>query len=919
MSEPVYAAFDLETTGLSGKTDEIIEIGAVRFTLSGGVEGAFETLVDPGRPIPLAIQRLCGITDRDVAGAPAPGEAVAQLAEFTEGAVLVAHSAAFDLGFCAVQLPGVFAHRPCLDTLELVRILLPGAASHSLPDLALQLGLIHEAPHRALSDAIATRLLLLHLLERLGTLPPPLRTRMRELCQGAEAWPVASLLARHPEPGAPGPPVAPGPSAPPAAVAPPPARPRDGSPAAFHPVQVAALLGPEGPLARSSPEFELRETQQQMAIAVGQALRRSRHLLVEAGTGIGKSYAYLVPAREWAALTGERVVVSTHTIPLQEQLVEHDLPALEAQRPLGLRVALLKGRGHYLSLRRLERWLRLPSTDVRGRVDLDVLRFKLRCLVWAAQTARGDRAELRLAGPDLQLWDRVASTTDDCLGPACHNWRSGACFMVQARLTAQQADLLVVNHALLLADGDSGGSVLPAFTRLVVDEAHHLDDAATASATQRLALGGVLQVLDRLPALGQAEVVAALQGARQAAITAFGDLKGFLAEGSAAGERPRTRSHALDDRTREAPAWERPARSLGRAVGQLQAAARQLHQLADAGPAQPGLWPQADNAARECHVAAEALETFAGHLALALTPDPQGEEMVAWVELGPGEQAAVRLAPVDVGSRLAARLFDPCETAVLTSATLAVAGSFAYVRQRLHLAESEELVLTSEFDYLHQALLVLPGDMPAPDDPGRAAAVAGLVAGVARALGGRTLVLFTAYASLRAVHAALPALVGGEGIVVAGQGIDGSRNQLLRAFRRHPRTVLLGTSSFWEGIDIPGDALQCVIIDRLPFPVPTDPLYRARARHRRDPFRELALPQAVLRLRQGFGRLLRTTRDRGAVVLADSRLTTRDYGPTFLEALPRAGVSRGPAASVPEVVERFIRQGVVAGSLEPVP
>ncbi|HUY60723.1 MAG TPA: helicase C-terminal domain-containing protein, partial [Candidatus Dormibacteraeota bacterium] len=328
---------------------------------------------------------------------------------------------------------------------------------------------------------------------------------------------------------------------------------------------------------------------------------------------------------------------------------------------------------------------------------------------------------------------------------------------------------------------------------------------------------------------------------------------------------------------------------------------------------------QPDNAAHECRIAGEALESFAGQLALTLAPDPEAEEMVAWAELGPGEQAALRLAPVDVGSRLAARLFDPCATVVLTSATLAVAGSFDYIRQRLHLADGEELVLTSEFDYLHQALLVLPGDMPAPDDPARPEALAELVAGVARAVGGRTLVLFTAYASLRAVHVALAPRLGGEGIVVAGQGIDGSRNQLLRAFRRHPRTVLLGTSSFWEGIDIPGDALQCVVIDRLPFPVPSDPLYRARARHLRDPFRELALPQAVLRLRQGFGRLLRTTRDRGVVVLADSRLTTRDYGPTFLEALPRAGVSRGPAAAVPEVVEQFIRQGVVAGSLEPVP
>ncbi len=908
---PAFVAFDLETTGLSPKADRIIEIGAVRFGPAAPAQ-SWSTLVDPGIPIPLAVQRLCGLTDADVRGAPAAAVAVAELAAFADGAMLVAHSAAFDLAFCAAVDPARFAQRPCVDTLELARIVLPDAPSHALGELAGALGLGHDRPHRALSDAETTGRLLEHLVARARALEPKLRERMARLC-GNDPWATGRLLiGEGPSPAVepadtgrlPAPPPAPPP------LATPPPSPGSGL---LDPGAVAALLGPSGPLARTLAGYELREEQQQMAMAVTQAFNRGGVLLVEAETGVGKSLAYLVPAREWAARRGERVVIATHTVPLQEQLAHRDLPALERWRPLGVRSALLKGRGHYLSLRRFDRWLEQDSR--RARPDLDRLRFQLRLLVWTAQTATGDRAALRLVGAEQALWEEAASTAGDCLGPRCDNWRARRCFMARARLDAREAEVLVVSHALLLADLDSGGAILPPYRRLIIDEAHRLEEAATAGATVELRVRDVLRVVDRLPpATGDAELQERLSEARLEAVRAFGQVKGLL---TAAGEvYRRGRPLALDDARRRGHEWHPAARALERMASAAATAASGLRAVDPLAFADPGDWPQPGNAEPELQSAAQALEAVADAAGRWLAAD-QGPDAdaVAWIEAEAAEQAVLRLAPVTIGPRLRREVFDRCDTVVLTSATLTVGGSFAYLRERLGLGAAEELALPSAYDYLRQALLCVPAPMPAPDDPRHTEVLAALVADVAVRLGGRTLVLFTAFAALRAAHAALRERLEPKGLVLLGQGLDGTRQQLLRSFRANPRTVLLGSATFWEGVDVPGDALQCVVINKLPFPVPTDPLYQARARGRRDAFREVALPQAVLRLRQGFGRLMRTTSDRGAVVLCDPRILTRAYGQELLDALPRAATAIGPPEAVGERVAAFI--GVAPGAAAP--
>jgi predicted DnaQ family exonuclease/DinG family helicase len=897
---PTYVSFDLETTGLSAKSDRIIEIGAVKFDKDRVID-SFSTLVDPGQPVPLVVQRLCGLHDQDLVGQPAPVEAVAELAIFCEGSMLVGHGVGFDVAFCAEVLPEAFARRAAIDTSELARTFLPSASNHSLEELSRSLGLAHDRPHRALSDAEATRLLLWRLVEVAGELPEELRGQVVDLCRDGP-WTAGRFIADQLSMASSGP------------AARRPGRPRPAAipRAAEHPVPledldeqfVRAAFSPEGMLAAASSDFELREEQQQMALAVTQAFRRDQELLVEAGTGVGKSLAYLLPAREWAARRRETVVVSTHTITLQEQLLNQDLPKLEAARPLPVRAAVLKGRGNYLSLRRLERWLKAGPAQGHAK-DADELRFKVRALVWSRQTTTGDRSELRLAGRDPEFWERVGSNVDDCLGPACHNWRDRRCFMARARLEAREADLVIVNHALLLTDADSGGAVLPEFHRLIIDEAHHLEEAATQAQGKRMTVGAALAVTDRLPDLGDSELGQSLRAARQAVIGAFGDLR-LLAGGEHGYQ------HAvLNQRLGASAHWPRAAKSLQRMQRALAGAAAALRRAAEEQSIAASLFPQPDNASRECLVAAEALAGMAklAQTALAAAAEAEPSAQVVWVEMERGDRAVLRTAPVEVATSLRTDLFDNCQTVVLTSATMAVAGSFRYIRDRLGVKGAEELVLDSPFDYLHQSICCIPRGIPGHGEPGHPAVVARMVGEIAERLGGRTMVLFTGYQALREVHQQLRGRLQSKGIVVLGQGLDGTRNQLLRNFRQHGRTVLLGTNSFWEGIDLPGDILQCVVIDKLPFPVPTDPIFQARSRGRADSFSQLSLPEAVLRLKQGFGRLVRGHGDRGAVVICDPRILEKSYGESFVKALPHAQFNYDPVDEVAGVVSAFLGAG----------
>jgi Rad3-related DNA helicase/DNA polymerase III epsilon subunit-like protein len=899
-------AFDLETTGLSPRSDRILEIGAVRYDHALRPIDELQVVVDPQMPIPLAIQRLVGLTDEDVLGGPPPAEGATRLAEFCGDAALIAHGGIFDLLFLRSLLSESFGSRLIYDTLDLARILLPTYESHSLPLLSRRLGIPHDRPHRALSDARATGDLFRVLVGAGRLLPEATLLEMRRVAAQAPGPLDAFLGDVMLRPGVDAAaPVDHSATATPEAVP----RVRDRPELALQGRSVgeaaAALLGPDGPLA-AREGYEYREAQLQMAMAIGQTLERKRRLMVEAGTGVGKSLAYLTPLALWASRTGKRAVVATHTVNLQEQLADRDLPAVAGLLDQPVSVAVLKGRNHYLSLRRWQRFL--AASDIAGHEpDIASIRFKLKILVWLASTTTGDRAEVALAGDEEQLWRRVASDVTDCLGPACANWPNARCHMVSARRSAADAAIVVTNHALLLAGNERQGQVLGPYEALVIDEAHHLESVATEQLGVTVRLAELTLVLDRLPARPGTPLATDLERCREAGQRLFGDAKGFMSA-RLGGEHAANGRVGLSEGVRSDPGFGFVERSAVHAAGVLQRTAGVIAAHSDAG-VQTELLPQPDRGDDELEHAASALAGIAAAIDHVIVRPRDG--MVAWIEMR-GEQAELHEAPIDVSVPLAETVFDPVESVVLTSATLSVGGGFDFIRHRVGIgATAEELTLPSPFDYLRQAVCILPEDATAYDDPMHDLQMTALIDGIASRLDGHTLVLFTSYGPLKRVWALLQERLDARGIASLAQGLDGTRRQILQSFLADPRTVLLATSSFWEGVDIPGDRLRCVVIDKLPFPVPSDPLVRARSEQLRDPFGEYILPVAIIRLRQGFGRLIRSASDRGAVVLCDPRLRTRQYGLGFLRALPPAPMAVTALDRVPAMVDGFVNSGTL--------
>lgn len=939
MPARTFVAVDVETTGLSPQKDAIIEIGAVRFG-GGEILDTFATFVNPGRPIPLFIQQLTNISDGDVAGQPSIDRVIPELLAFVDSSVfgVVGHNVGFDLGF--LQAAGANFHRPALDSHELATILLPNLPSYNLGELCKAVGIRLDDAHRANADAAATAQLFMHLLTGLDDLPLP---TLQLLVQRSEAgdWPLRFLLEDalgnrlrtvwgapavqwiHPDAARPVPPAEPAP-----------ARPvRDN---ALSPATVEAVFAADGPLARQlDGHYETRRGQVEMAQLALDAFTGRRHRMIEAGTGTGKSMAYLLPAALWSISQGARVIIATNTIPLQEQLLEQEIPRLaqlltelDPELP-PLRSALLKGRGNYLCTRRLEEWQ-------RGRQLSSVeLRLLAKVLAWLPKTRTGDVSELSINGPEeWAAWRQIASNPAICTQERCGSGDGPVGefgshdFYWQARRAAETAHLVIVNHALLLADIETGRRLLPTYKHLVIDEAHRLEDAATESLTtrtDRAQLDGALarMVLPRAMQRhldGRAEWVeqsrllaeTAQRLAEPLAEVALSLLHFAQAQEGIRGQAEYAQRLRLDSGLRAQPRWsqiEMEWDRISRGVRVLLERGRGLIESLDA-----ARW-WADDATA---VYLNDLRANCDYLA-ALTDaadrvifQPVGgdSERVTWLSLprsGRGQEQNVELcaAPVHVGDLMEAELFHSLDTVILTGATLRTAEGFDFMQDRLGAWSADVSAIPSPFDYRSNVLLYLPSDIPPPEKGNYQQSVERAIIAGAKAADGHTLVLFTSYAHLRATADSIRAPLDQMGIGLLEHG-SGSRRRLLAEFRSGGRFVLLGTGTFWEGIDLPGEQLTCLVIVRLPFAVPSDPLVAARSGSYDDPFGEYTVPDAVLRFRQGFGRLIRRATDRGVVVVLDNRAWKRSYGAAFLESLPGCTQRNGPLMNLEETVSQWL-------------
>jgi ATP-dependent DNA helicase DinG len=953
-----FAVLDFETTGMSSDKDEIIQTGLALIDEAGTVCSSYASFVRPNAPIPSDITRLTGITDADVRSAPELDMMLTEIVPLLQDVILVGHNVEFDAQFLQTALDRSgylpFTGR-MLDTVELARLLFPSQPSYSLSSLTQTLGIAHDRPHQADSDAIATadlfllclnklRRLPLFTLQRLNAMFDPDRNDLGWLIGHTAAWretqpPVSEEGIHHfrqfamnvgdwgEEAGS-------------------------GSDSASGASEILRDLTFEQYVATVQdnlkqllPSYESREGQDIMFREVFGALQDDSHLLVEAGTGTGKSLGYLLPSLYYGLKEDKKIVVTTHTIQLQEQLRERDLPLLQKVLPMPFRAAVFKGRNNYLCLRKFENRQQIPEHAI-GREDA-ITRGGM--TVWLGETQSGESEELNIGGRNKEEWDAVSSDAASCLNRACPWFRR--CFYHRARQEAGKSDLVITNHALVFTDMRAEHRLLPAYDRLIVDEAHHLEEVASHHLGQKTGHSTLTVPLQRvwkdartglLPQLissvssigtGQSAVwkeklevlLGKIHEIREAWERWMEALYNMIASKAATDE---TGNYTLRIKPAELPTqWDSLSVDGNNVIQLLSDFIRPLEKLS------MEIREEADELSMQGMLTdlGGVLKDLASVRADTQSFITLGQpEFVYWVEghsQYKGRSIWIYGVPADVSGLLKEGVFDRKASVVMTSATLTIDKSFRYVTDQLGLDAAEKdgrlktALLPSPFRYREQALVLIPRDFPAikgrDGDTVFLNALIDSLHEVALTVGGKMLVLFTSHKMLKTVYGPLKERLESADIQVLGQGMDGSsRSRLTQQFMKQPASVLLGTSSFWEGIDLPGDALTCLAIVRLPFQPPNHPVAEAKSEklqaENKNPFMKLSLPQAVIRFKQGFGRLVRTATDKGIVILYDTRVIDTNYGKYFLYSLPGPKMEHLPTAAMAARVSSWL-QPVVAG------
>ena len=909
-------AIDIETTGLNPREDKITEIAAVRFE-DGKIIDEFQSLVNPNRPIPQNIIHLTHITNDMVRDAPQILDVIGKLAAFVGKEPLVGHNIAFDLSF--LRQGGILKTNPAFDTYELASVLVPDAPRYNLAALGQQFKINVSNAHRALADCHTTIQVYNRLIKKARGLPLPLLMNLIRLGDRI-SWGEAQLLSQIAS-----------------------ERLRAGEKASavyaisfpsfedsyadqervlepnemIRPLdsdQIAALIESDGAFSRGLSNFEQRPQQIEMLRAVAAGFSKGHHQLIEAGTGTGKSFAYLIPAAKWALQNGERVVVSTNTINLQDQLIQKDIPELRRLLDADVRAVVLKGKSNFLCPRNVQR------LQTRGAESAEEFRVLAKIMVWLSENGAGDRGTITLNGPaEREIWRRLSAETMSCRPKGCPFFRERRCPYFARQAEALRAHLIVVNHSLLLADMASGNRVLPDYRYAVIDEGHHLENAATGAFSKRLTkfdltrlenelggpAGGILgrmlttlagtaapeETLDFNDQVNNAAEIAK-EVSRQVQ-TLFSVLSDYLrierdnADLTVYGQQqrltPATRSSAhwtdveivWDDTEKSMKDWIKRLKKIHEALSGRSEDDGDLLEISDL----------LGGLIRELDEANQLIE------ALIMKPEPN---MIYWLEISAIQNfLSLNAAPLQVDEIINRNLWMEKECIVLTSATLTADNSFDYIRDRLGAHDADELTVGSPFDYEKSVLLYLPTDIPEPNQGSAQHMVETSITRLAQATQGRMLVLFTSYAQLKRTSTALSISLRGQGFSIFEQGEGASPSALLETFRASEKAILLGTRSFWEGVDIRGEKLSCVVIVKLPFDVPSDPIIAARSESFDNPFAQFSLPEAILKFRQGFGRLIRASGDHGIVVVLDSRILKKGYGRDFINSIPRCTEKRG--------------------------
>lgn len=922
MTQFDWAFLDLETTGLKPELDKIIEVAAISLTKDGKQE-VFSKLINPGMSIPAAITRLTGIQDSDLLGAPVFLEIKNDLMQFIGSKTLVAHNAGFDTAFLEAALGHPLANLS-IDTLELTKLLFPGLTAYSLRYLMRVFSLEVGSSHRAMPDTEAVRRLFLFLLAELRRLP---LQALREisfclqhyhngltlLLDGIINEKIKSYDYQQP-----------------VHTAEERMWPENADRGAAGSVkwdiaELEKMFLPGGCVAKGMDVYQMRPQQIAMLKGVAKAFTRKRHLLVEAGTGVGKSLAYLAPSLVWAVAQNEKVVVATHTIALQDQLLRSDISFLRRFLGISFKAAALKGRGNYLCLQKLK----AAQENISGLTWPESL-FMARLCLWLWRDKSGDRDTIHLWDWELESFNQLSSSSEACLGNGCPF--QGDCFYQKARQKALAADLVIVNHALLLTDLKLRESILPAYRFLIVDEAHHLEEEGTKQFGEVFSLyefqrklvqvqkkrnifgkpGALYFWKQTLSTLGKEKHKEQLALIRQAegviakindTVTAIMDLvlsqNGWEA----------VRIHAQVEKMRWWQALSLLFSNLLLEATDVKNSLTALHNSLAENHDVLGN----ETYLRQIKYALALLET--DHELARQFFTAREEQKVYWLEKDSYKKdLRLNITPLAIGGTLHDLLFVNKTSVVLTSATLCVDESFSFLMEQVGLPEElvDTLRIPSPFLYDEQTRLFVDTSMPDPGSTGEKGfdtAVREALEKLLKTTRGGSLVLFTSHKQMRYMFETLYEPLQQAGLELYADGINGRRHILAEELRNNSQAIVFGANTFWEGIDLPGKALKAVIIVKLPFNPPNLPLVEARSarlhEEGKDGFYHYSLPQAVIRFRQGYGRLIRTIDDWGVVVVLDSRVVQKQYGKIFISSLPNSQFIAGDTPTIAQKIGQW--------------
>lgn len=922
MNQHKFTVIDLETTGNAPKRgDRIIQFAAVVIE-NGKIIEQYSSFVNPEQEISPFIEELTGINDEMVKNAPFFSEIAPKILSLLDGAYFVAHNVLFDLSFLQEELihagyEGFFG--PILDTVELARILLPTADSYKLSDLAAKEKLSHDRPHQADSDAYVTAELLLILLEKLQKIPLCTMRQLYKLSDGLksdlhvllgdiimkkeqtiEVLPESIEIFRG------------------IALK----KKKDLPKSVSNPSHLEYpfdIESKEALLQKAFPAFERRTGQFQMMDTVYHSFLNQQHSLIEAGTGVGKSLAYLIPAVIFSKLKNEPVVISTYTTQLQEQLLRRDILLLNKIFSFPIKTVLLKGRNHYISLFKFK--LSLNEEDD----NYDTCLTKMQILVWLLETDTGDYEELNLSSGGRLFWNYIKNDETAFLqGKA---WSSHD-YYLRARNEAQSADLIITNHAFLLSDAGADQSILPDYHYVIIDEGHQFEKAAGKHFGFSLDYLAIRHLLSRLGTYEQKQLFYKFEQLlndvkwQNNEIVHTFEVNQIISDLSIefdelfktisvyAGKKTKDKGLAFNKIK-----YRLTNNESGKEWNALQAVSerilflikdliclfkKRLHVMNQFKVERSGEQKAVLEEIASVFESLKEVKDVIKNLFIIQQP-----EYVIWIEtdLRAFQNATTVYAqPVEVSSFLEQQFFADKKSVVLTSATLTVKNSFKFIVRELGLEnlDYQTETIPSPFRYSEQVQLIISEDLPEISTVSMEEYTASIVEhliSIAEATKGRMLVLFTAYDMLKKTYELMKESGFLEDYALIAQGItSGSRTRLTRNFQRFDKAILLGTNSFWEGVDIPGEDLSCLIIVRLPFSPPDEPIVQAKCeaikRNGGNPFSDHSLPEAVIRFKQGFGRLIRSEQDRGIIVVFDKRIITTRYGKTFLDSIPKIPIKK---------------------------